>query len=89
MKSDKHGVQVQPFDGFGLTEASSLIWTSSLQGIGSGPSIFERLSDERAPIDRLNHSIVMGSNSRAVVLCGLQAQRDVLSAFRNWKCPTA
>ncbi|KYK56969.1 hypothetical protein DCS_03976 [Drechmeria coniospora] len=83
MKSDKHDAHIQPLHGFGLTESNSLTWTSSLQAVGSGPSMFENRPDLWARIIRLNHFIIMGSNVKVVVLCGLKVQHDVLSAFQT------
>lgn len=43
--------------------------------------MFGSASEKRACIAEINRSIISDSNLRVVVLCGLQAQADIMSAF--------
>jgi len=75
--------EIKPLDGYGLTHSNSVVWTSSFQGIGSGGC--QRFPEHQARIDQLNRSIITESTLRIVLLCGLQAQTDILSALQHSK----
>lgn len=62
---------------------NSLIWTSSFEGFGGGPTRIWPDSPQRNHISDLNYSIITGSNPRVIVLFGLRAQKDILSVFKN------
>lgn len=73
----------EPLKGFRLSMENSLIWTSSFEGFGGGPTRVRPDSPTRNHISDLNYSIITGSNLRVIILLGLRAQKDILSVFKN------
>lgn len=73
----------EPLKGFRLSMENSLIWTSSFEGIGGGPTRVRPDSPKRNHISDLNYSIITGSNLRVIILLGLRAQKEILSVFQN------
>ncbi|RYP81383.1 hypothetical protein DL769_002000 [Monosporascus sp. CRB-8-3] len=65
--------------GMKLTPENSLVWTSSFEQHGSGPSRFP--PDFRNRALKLNRSVVLGSAIRTIVLSGVQVQHDIISVF--------
>lgn len=81
IKQDGH--EIQPLQGLRLDEKNALIWTSSFERMGSGPSGNAANLDLRRRIASMNHSIIMRTGVRVVILCGLKAEQDILSAFQD------
>ncbi|KAJ3542080.1 hypothetical protein NM208_g4290 [Fusarium decemcellulare] len=75
------GHKFQPLRDVELTEQQSLIWTTSFEEVGSGPSRFSPGSDEERHCRSLNRSLILNSGLRVVILCGLRAVTDIQQAF--------
>lgn len=73
----------EPLKGFRLSMDNSLIWTSSFEGFGGGPTRVRPDSPKRNHISDLNYSIITGSNLKIIILLRLRAQSDILSVFKN------
>lgn len=73
----------EPLKGFRLSMKNCLIWTSSFEGLGGGPTRVRLDSPKRNSISDLNYSIIKGSNLKVILLLGLRAQKDILSVFKN------
>lgn len=77
------GQGLQPLRGLKLTEENSVVWTSSFERMGSGPSRCRPDSKHLDRIDSLNYSVITSSGIRVVLLCGLKAQQDIIRAFKR------
>lgn len=77
----RQGRVVDPLEGVKLTEQNSLVWTSTFEALGSGPSRFISSDERRLQLNKLSRRLIQESGIRVVVLCGLTVQKDVLSGF--------
>lgn len=77
------GNEIQPLQGLKLNEKNALIWTSSFEKTGSGPSGNAANLDLKRRIASINHSIIMRTGVRVVILCGLKAEQDILFALQD------
>lgn len=80
---ENSGQGLQPLRGLKLTEENSVIWTSSFERMGSGPSRRRADSKHLDRIASLNRSVITGGGIKVVVMCGLKAQQDIIRAFTH------
>lgn len=73
----------EPFKIVRLNKGNSLIWTTSFQELGTGPSWFRTSPDVMHEINSLNYFTIMGSGLRVIILCGLRTQHAITSSFER------